>query len=288
MARGEPLIVDRPRAAVLGSPIRHSLSPVLHLAAYAELGLPYRYDAIEVREDELAAFLDSCDRSWFGLSLTMPLKSAVIPLLDESSDLVRLVGAANTVVLGEQGRVGHNTDVAGIVTALRDAASGRLHRARDVGHGVIVGAGATAASALAAMGSLGVGSVTVHARRPEAAEALRGQAEILGITLVVAGWPERIPGRDEAFVVMSAVPASASAGLAGAVPPDPGLLLDVSYDPWPPPLVVAWRCAGGQAASGDRMLLHQAVGQVRLMTGREPDTAAMDLALGAELARRHA
>src|SRR5688572_28400212 len=99
------------RCAVLGSPIEHSLSAELHRAAYVELGLDWRYDAVEVDEAGLAGFLDGLGPEWRGLSLTMPLKRAVVPLLDEVRDRAVEAGAANTVLLGEGRRVGHNTDV---------------------------------------------------------------------------------------------------------------------------------------------------------------------------------
>ena len=266
----------RRRAAVLGSPIAHSLSPVLHRAAYGQLGLDWAYDAIEVDSAGLAAFLDGCGPEWAGLSLTMPLKRAVLPLLDSASELVGVVGGANTVVLGPEGRVGHNTDVYGITQALRgiDAVSGP---------GAILGGGATAASALAALAGLGCPQVTVHARRAEAAAELLGVAERLGVDLRVQGWPERLPARAVASIVVCTVPAAAGAALVAAVPDRPGWLLDVSYAPWPPALVSAWTHAGGRAVAGDEMLLHQAVEQVRLMTGLDPDVEVMRTALSAEL-----
>ncbi|MGB8652666.1 MAG: shikimate dehydrogenase, partial [Mycobacteriales bacterium] len=137
------------RAAVLGSPIGHSLSPVLHRAAYAALGLQdWTYDAIEVLPEGLASFLDGLGPEWAGLSLTMPLKQAVLPLLTSASELVGITGAANTVVLRDGERVGHNTDVEGMVAALREAGVASCDRA------AVIGAGATAASALAALHEL--------------------------------------------------------------------------------------------------------------------------------------
>jgi shikimate dehydrogenase len=279
------------RAAVLGSPIAHSLSPALHRAAHAQLGLAWRYDAIEVGEPALPGFVAHCGPHWAGLSLTMPLKRAVLPLLDEASELVRLVGAANTVVFGADGRrAGHNTDVAGIVAALREAAAlggGAL----EPGPAVVLGAGATAASALAAVAELGCPSVRVLARRPEVAEAgLAGLAEALGLVAAFESWPgagERLPGRQEAAVVVCTAPAAAGDALVAAVPASaPGVLLDVAYAPWPRPLVAAWTAAGGAAVAGEVMLLHQAVAQVHLMTGLVPDVEVMRAALQAELARR--
>jgi shikimate dehydrogenase len=264
------------RAAVLGSPISHSLSPVLHRAAYAQLGLDWTYDAIEVDSAALAGFLEGCGPEWAGLSLTMPLKRAVLPLLDSASELVGMVGGANTVVFGPEGRVGHNTDVFGIIEALRGIGA-------EPGPAVVLGGGATAASALAALAAMGCPSVAVWARRPEAASGLAGVAERLGLEWELRGWPERLPSQGEAPIVVSTVPAAAGAALASAVPGAPGWLLDVSYAPWPPALVAAWRAAGGRAVGGDEMLLHQAVEQVRLMTGQGPDVAVMRAALSVEL-----
>ncbi len=267
------------RAAVLGSPIGHSLSPVLHRAAYAQLDLDWRYEAIECDAAGLADFMAGCGAEWAGLSLTMPLKRAVLPLLVEVSPVAELVGAANTVVFGADGPVGHNTDVRGIVEALRGIGA-------RPGPAVVLGAGATAASAIAGLAELGCREVVVHARRPDAAADLAQVAERVGVTLEVAGWVQELPGRDVASIVVCTVPAGAGASLVGGVPADPGALLDVSYAPWPPPLLAAWLAAGGAAVGGDEMLLHQAVGQVRLMTGRSPEVEVMRGALRAELSRR--
>jgi shikimate dehydrogenase len=213
----------------------------------------------------------------------MPLKRAVLPLLDSRSDLVDLVGAANTVVFGADGVAGHNTDVVGIIEALRGIGA-------QPGPALVLGGGATAASALAALRTLQCPSVRVLARRPGvAADELGPLAERLGLPVGFAGWPpegQRLEDREDAAIVVCTAPASAGSDLAARVPGRPGALLDVSYSPWPPPLVRAWRAAGGAAVAGDEMLLHQAVGQVELMTGLRPDTTVMRTALGAELARR--
>src|SRR5690242_21426456 len=107
------------KAAVLGAPIAHSLSPVLHRAAYQALSLTdWSYEAIECDTARLPAVLDACGPGWAGLSLTMPLKRAVLPLLDHIDPLAREVGAANTVVFTGGRRHGHNTDVPGMIAAL--------------------------------------------------------------------------------------------------------------------------------------------------------------------------
>jgi shikimate dehydrogenase len=259
------------RAAVLGHPVAHSLSPVLHLAAYAELGLDWTYGRYDVDEAGLALFVEGLDASWAGLSLTMPLKEAIRPLLDRVDPVAELTGAVNTVVLGPDGRSGWNTDVEGIAVALDEQGAAS-------GPSAVLGGGATARSAAAALVQRGSTDVVVVARRPEAAAAVVVVAERLGAGAAALRWSEadQVLGRD---VVVSTVPKGAADGLAADVPGAPGCLLDVVYDPWPTPLAAAWSAAGGRVASGLDMLLHQAVRQVELMTGRRPDAAPMRRAL---------
>ena len=268
------------RAAVLGSPISHSLSPVLHRAAYASLGLDrWTYEAIEVRDAVgLRAVLAG---DWAGLSLTMPLKRLVQPMLDVVTDLARDVGAVNTVTFTPAGRVGHNTDVEGIVRALGEGGV----TAVSPGAGCVVGGGATAASAIAALGALGDRAPVVVVRGATRATDLLAAARRLGLEPRLVAWaPEPL---STARVVVSTVPASAGPMTAGLVPPSTdAVLLDVVYDPWPTALADAWRGAGGAVVGGFAMLLHQAVAQVRLMTGGDPSVSAMRDAGLAELLRR--
>lgn len=254
------------RAAVLGSPIAHSLSPVLHRAAYGELGLTgWSYDAHDVSADALPAFLDRLDEAWAGLSLTMPLKDAVLPLLDTSSSLVRAVGAANTVLLGDGVRRGENTDVPGMVAALRAAGVGQVETA------IVLGGGATARSAVAAVAEV-AGSVTAFVRTTSRAHELARTAEATGAGLVVRPWAEAAV---DAPLVVNTTPAGAADGLAAVVPARPGVLFEVLYDPWPTPLVSAWRARGGTVVDGLELLVHQAVLQVALITGAAVDAAAL-------------
>ena len=275
MSAEAPLI----RCAVLGSPIAHSLSPVLHRAAYQSLGLAWSYEAIDVNEAALADFLVGLGPEWRGLSLTMPLKTAVLPLLDVRSDLVLATGAANTVVLVDGARQGHNTDVPGLIDAITEAAAGRSLRTAT-----ILGAGATARSAVAALGGLGVGEVTVFARRPETAAALRATASAVGVAVSVEPWGRADEGL-LADVVVATTPAGSTDVLALRVPHQPGVLHDVVYDPWPTALAGAWSNAGGIVVSGHELLLAQALRQVELMTGQRPEVNAMRAALNVELAR---
>lgn len=267
------------RAAVLGSPIDHSLSPVLHRAAYAELGLDtWTYDRFEVDEQGIAGFLADLDGRWAGLSLTMPLKRAVLPLLDAISETASSVEAVNTVVLTRDGhRHGDNTDIPGMVAALAEQG---IH---SVESATVLGAGATASSALAALAHLCKGQVTAYVRSQERAREMRGWGERLGVTVRTADWTRAAEGL-RAPLVVSTTPAGATDGLAQAVPASGGTLFDVLYDPWPTPLAAAWH---GTVLGGLDLLVHQAALQVELMTGRGPaPLAAMRAAGEAELRSR--
>ena len=244
---------------MLGSPIAHSKSPALHRAAYEVLGLEWSYDAIEVVAGGLPAFLGSLDASWRGLSLTMPLKREVLPLLDERTTMVDEVGAANTVLLDSGQRRGYNTDVAGIIGAFADAGVTSLDDVQ------ILGAGATAASVVAAAARLGATRALVSARDPEKAGSLEPLAERLGIDLTI----RRIGMMDRSMIVPSAVISTLPGGTPIDVPyAEPiragAVLLDVAYDPWPSALASSWLEVGGTVVSGLSMLLHQAVAQVRV------------------------
>ncbi|KRV50374.1 shikimate dehydrogenase [Wenjunlia vitaminophila] len=261
-------MTDARRAAVLGSPIAHSLSPALHRAAYADLGLTeWTYDRFEVDEAGLPDFLRSLEperQRWAGLSLTMPLKRAVIPLLDEVSPTARAVHAVNTVVFTEDGRlVGDNTDVPGLVAALDERGVTRVDSA------AVLGAGATASSAVAALGRVCTGEVLVYVRGPGRAAELRELGERLGVAVRPVPW-ERAATAFAAELVVSTVPAGAADALSAAVPDRPGTLFDVLYHPWPTPLAAAWSVRGGTVVGGLDLLVHQAVLQVERMTGCRP------------------
>jgi shikimate dehydrogenase len=243
------------RLAVLGSPIAHSRSPLLHSAAAEVLGLDWRYERIEATPETLPELLAGLGPEWVGLSLTMPLKRSVLPLVADRSPLVDRLGLANTLRLGDRPHLA-NTDVGGIEAVLRDEPRPLV--------AVVLGAGATAASALEALDRLGVIERIVASRRPEvAAEELGELAE----TFV----PLAAPELGAADVVISTLPGHADVelelpeGLAG-VP-----LLDVAYDPWPTALGARWLAAGGRLLHGLDMLVEQAVLQVRIFTDADPD-----------------
>lgn len=262
----------RRRLGVLGHPVEHSLSPALHTAAYQHLGLDWQYHRHEVREHELGGFVDGLDHSWRGLSATMPLKEELLRLADEADPVAHLTGAANTLLLADDGRrIVRNTDVAGIERALRDAG---LETAR---HAVIVGAGATARSVLVALDRLGLRSATIAVREPARAAALRDLAETLGLDLdaVRVGDLEHVV--EGADVVAWTLPNGV--GLTQSMPFDArttAVALDVTYDPWPGPLAAQWLEVGGRVASGRDMLLHQAVRQVRFFVSGQTDVPLDD------------
>ncbi len=269
------------KAAVLGSPIAHSLSPVLHRAAYQALGLTdWTYQAIECTEAGLPGLLAGCGPDWAGLSLTMPLKRAVLPLLDEAEPLVAAVGGANTVVFGGGRRLGYNTDVPGLTAAMAEAG------VTSPGRVLILGAGATACSALAAVAEQGASQVAVAVRDPARARGLLAAAGRLGVevTLTALGGA----ADEQADLLISTLPAGAADFLAGhweRAGQAPPYVLDVVYHPWPTVLAAAAEAAGSVVVSGYALLLHQAARQVELMTGRpaplEPMRAAGLAALAA-------
>jgi shikimate dehydrogenase len=268
---------------VLGSPVAHSLSPVLHRAAYAELGLDWRYDAVETAEADLAGFLDGLDTTWRGLSLTMPLKRTVVPLLDELSATAVLAQAANTVVLEGGRRLGHNTDVPGVGAALAE---------RDVttlGSALVLGGGATAASAALALCDLGVGRVTLAVR-----DATRTQETLDAVGRHPRPAPVRVVPLSEPLsqgegawdVLVSTIPASAQQPHLTALVARVGVVFEVLYEPWPTPLARAASDGGRVLVGGLDLLVHQAVLQVELMTGRPGPLAQMRAAGEAALAAR--
>ena len=258
------------RAAVLGSPIAHSLSPVLHRAAYRELGLDWSYEAIEVDSTSLAGFIDRLDETWAGLSLTMPLKEDVIALLDDVDDVALIVSAVNTVLPGPAGWRGTNTDVYGIVQAVKQ------HQP-DAGSALVLGAGATARSAVAALAQLGVRRLTVASRQEDAGRAIVALAVTLGLEAEAIEFSTPSSAAMAADIVVSTLPGDVGSQWVPACSASTGVLLDVSYHPWPTPLATAWPLP--RVASGRDMLLWQAAEQVRLMTGRPAPVEAMASAL---------
>ena len=275
--REESADVSR-RAAVAGRPIEHSLSPVLHRAAYAELGLSgWTYDRLDCGDTELPALVDGLDESWAGLSLTMPLKRVALERADEISELAAVTGAANTLSRSAAGWRADNTDVHGIVAALREAG---VHRPSAP---VLLGAGGTAQAALAAFRELGAAGAIVVVRDLARTHDLRATADRLGLSVEFRDGllSATLPDGD---VLVSTLPGSAADDLV--VPAGVRVVLDVIYAPWPTAFAAGARLGGVTVVSGLLMLLHQAAAQVEVMTGRPAPLDAMRTALDAAVAAR--
>jgi shikimate dehydrogenase len=267
------------KAAVLGKPITHSLSPVIHNAGYQALGLDFSYTAIECDAPELAGVVEGLGEQWAGLSLTMPLKEVALTVADSVSDVATAVGAANTLVRkAGDGWHAENTDVSGMVMALRDAG---VSRPRSM---AILGAGGTARAALGAAAQLGTKRVVLFARRREVMAELEPVAEALKVSLSYLGWEgaDRVAMHD---VVISTVPK----GVADGLRPQwrqATVVFDVVYDPWPTPLAEGAQAKGCRIVSGLDLLLTQALGQFELFTGEPAPAGAMREALFEAAAKR--
>lgn len=221
------------------------------------LGLDWVYDAVDVTEEGLAEFLDGLDDTWRGLSLTMPLKRTVIPLLDEYDEWVTASGVANTVVLREGRRLGNNTDIPGAITALADLA--------ETADAVVLGGGATAVSVLIALARRGCRRARLLVRSPQrAADTVSALATAVPELTVDVG--SITDGALDADILVSTIPASAQTPeLLRRL--DAPAVFDVVYDPWPTPLMSAAQDSGARVVTGLDLLVHQAAAQVSLMTG---------------------
>ncbi len=274
------------QGAVLGHPIGHSKSPAMHRRAYAEMGLDYSYGAVDVDVPGLAPFLDQvrADGDWYGLSVTMPLKNEAAALVDALTPVARALGSVNTVVVtrtgdGDSRLLGDNTDVAGLVHALRHA--GAPHERRTA----VLGGGGTAVSAVAALAELGAPAVDIYVRNPARASGTLQVARQLGLPATLVPF-DRAAGALAGYgVVISTLPPHGPDALAGdlaASAPDTAgtCLLDVAYDPWPSALAATWERLGGTVVPGIEMLLYQGVEQVKLFAaaGGFADRAAASAA----------
>jgi shikimate dehydrogenase len=269
------------RCAVLGDPIGHSLSPTLHRAGYAALGLDWSYEAVRVPSGGLAEFL-AREEQWRGLSLTMPLKREVLALGHDTTDRARLAGGANTVVVEGDRLLLDNTDLPGAVAAVRERFDGEV---RSV---TVLGAGATAASVGLALCDLGATTLRVLSRdRSRAAETLAAiGAHASGPAVSWGGLGLLAEGPVGGDVVVSTIPATAQDGTVVAACADVPLVFEVLYDPWPTPLAAA-AAAGSQALVGGLdLLVHQAALQFEMFTGHAAPLAAMREAGEAALAAR--
>jgi shikimate dehydrogenase len=266
------------RAAVLGRPVSHSLSPVLHRAAYAALGLTdWTYDALDVGAEDLPVLLAGLGEEWRGFSVTMPCKQAAADVADQVEPLPRLLHAANTLVRTDQGWRAENTDVTGIGMALQ------LAGVDQVGSAAIIGAGGTAAAAAVALASLGAQHVDVVVRDPARAGDVTRVLQVLGVPTAVVPISS---GVLDAPLVVSTVPVGAQTSVLDLPWRPEHTLLDVLYDPWPTLLADRVSGLGGTVAGGLDVLFWQATAQVELMTGHQAPIEVMRAALDAAVAGR--
>jgi shikimate dehydrogenase len=261
------------RAAVLGRPVTHSLSPLLHRAAYAALGLTdWTYDALDIGAEDLPVLLAGLGEEWRGFSVTMPCKQAAVDVADVVEPLPRLLHAANTLVRTDAGWRAENTDVAGIGMALQ------LAGAEEVDSATIIGAGGTAAAAAVAVASLGARSVDVVVRDPSRTGDVTRVLDVLDVATTVT------PIADAALaapLVVSTVPIGGQPALLDLPWRAGHTVLDVLYAPWPTPVAERVVAAGGTVSGGLEMLFWQATVQVELMTGLPAPIGAMRSALDA-------
>lgn len=256
------------RAAVLGSPIAHSRSPQLHLAAYRELGLTdWTYDRIECTEAQLPGLVGGFGPEWVGVSVTMPGKFAALRFATERTARAELVGSANTLVRIDGGWRADNTDVDGVVGALGEVS----------GAAAVLGSGGTAPAAMVALAALGIADIAVVARNADKAASLVELGDKLGVQ---ARWVALGEPLNSLGVVVNTLPADVAGEFSGTVA-GTAVLLDAIYDPWPTPLAAAVAAAGGRVVSGLQMLLNQAFAQVEQFTGMPAPREAMAAALAA-------
>ncbi len=262
------------RAAVLGSPIAHSRSPQLHMAAYRALGLDgWTYDRIECTGEQLPSVMRGFGPEWVGVSVTMPGKFTALRFADNATARAALVGSANTLIRSRAGWHADNTDIDGVVGALAGAAvSDRA---------MVVGSGGTAPAVVVGLAELGAQHITVAARNAQKAAplvelAIRCGARSHWCDVTDARLADEVAGAD---VVVNTVPADAVTPYAPRLVLAP-VLLDAIYDPWPTPLASSVQAAGGKVISGLLMLLNQAFAQVEQFTGLPAPREAMSSAVG--------
>jgi len=254
------------KAAVLGSPIKHSLSPLLHNFAYRELGVLGEYSKIEVGAGELSTFLASLDQSWNGFSLTMPLKEEIVNCVENVSALSKKIRSANTLFRREREWQATTTDVAGFTHALLS------HSAEISGKVVIIGAGATARAAAASCDGI-ASHITIMARSSRGADEIFECVDSSEMEFVAWGNQESI---HDAQIIISTTPEGATDSLIEIFPERPqSIFFDVLYKPWPTQALAKWRENSGYVIDGLDLLIHQAISQVEIFTGTQIDRAEM-------------
>lgn len=259
-------------AAVAGSPIEHSLSPLIHKAGYAALKMDWNYEKYELNVSTFPDFIKNRSQDLVGMSLTMPLKEGAIQIADSVTDLAKNVNSANTLIFKDGKIMAGNTDIYGIVAALQ------TNKQLDITNPSIIGSGATARSAVAALSQLGATKVMLCARNENTLDELKNVAQQFNLQVIVISWNE-IYKALAASTVIGTLPSGSMDSFAAMGPEIPGSLLDVAYSPWPSKIALEWILRRGFVVSGLEMLLHQAVRQFELMTGQKAPVKQMREAL---------
>lgn len=254
------------KAAVLGSPISHSLSPIIHRAAYFELGLAASYEAIEVGAGELKKFLDSLDNSWTGFSLTMPLKEEVLKLADFIDPIASKITSANTLFKGGPGWSATSTDITGIKSVIASNCN------REIDSVLVIGAGATARAVVGAC-DLIAQKITVMSRSPARISQMLPCASRAKLDFISWGQDSLIGKVD---LVVNTTPKFVADSLASQLSSKPhGALLEVLYQPWPTALLSRWQSLGADTIDGLELLINQGMDQIEIFTGKTLDRAAL-------------
>lgn len=259
-------------AGVAGYPIDHSLSPIIHQAGYKALGIDWKYEKYSLKEEELFNFVSNRDKDLVGLSLTMPLKEKAIKVSDVVTDLAKKANSANTLIFKDEKVYSGNTDVYGIVQALK------TNKKLDLSNPAIIGSGATARSAVLGLNNLGAKSVMVCSRNESTVIQVNDLAKSVGMTCQIISWNDLVKVMN-ASTLISTLPSQAMDKFAALGPENPGTLLDIAYDPWPSKVALEWIFRRGFVVSGLEMLLHQACMQFELMTGLKAPITQMRQAL---------
>ena len=243
------------RGAVLGSPISHSLSPILHRTAYEKLGIFGQYQAIEITPEKLREFITGLDESWTGLSLTMPLKEEVLSIADEVDELALRINSANTLVRSPLGWKALSTDVIGFVQTLI------AHGVSNIKQVVILGSGATARAAAAACDGPTCSIRIIH-RSVERESAMRRAAPTSHLEFEM--WGSEIGQTD---LLINATPAGVADSYSEKLDVR-GVYFEALYNPWPTKMLAKWRALKGFGIDGLDLLVHQGIDQIELMTGK--------------------
>lgn len=263
------------RAAVLGSPIAHSRSPLLHNSGYRELGLDdWEYGRFECTAEQLPELINDLDESYAGFSVTMPAKFAALEFADEVTDRAREIGSANTLVRTDAGWRADNTDCDGIAGALAELLSGKSLAGAQV---LVLGGGGTARPALWTLANQGVAKLRVLNRSDKSAE-LAPLATAHGAEFEMGDFSGDLEKAAlTADLIVSTLPAGVLAGMERQLAHAP--IFDVIYEPWPTPLTVQAAANGYRSVGGHVMLAHQAYGQFEQFTGVPAPREAMWRAL---------